>query len=205
MIVGTLFNSFSTFMFWVMEPSEYDTLLTALDASFNLIDTTVLPIASVLLVLGIVAALAMAMAMAPTLDVLTLGRDRATALGVAYRRTVTRLLIIVAGLVAAAIRISITALALGQALLQHVLNYAGTTCLSTCTNWATNWSPHTFGEAIVAAAGTQPSAVAGLTSTAGLVLRRQSRSARLNRLGRWRAVAQAPTGQRLVGDGRRRS
>ena len=201
MIVGTLFNSFSTFMFWVMEPSEYDTLLTALDASFNLIDTTVLPIASVLLVLGIVAALAMA----PTLDVLTLGRDRATALGVAYRRTVTRLLIIVAGLVAAAIRISITALALGQALLQHVLNYAGTTCLSTCTNWATNWSPHTFGEAIVAAAGTQPSAVAGLTSTAGLVLRRQSRSARLNRLGRWRAVAQAPTGQRLVGDGRRRS
>ena len=96
MIAGTRFNSFSTFMFWVMEPSEYDTLLTTLDASFNLTDTTVLPIASVLLVLGIVAALAMA----PTLDVLTLGRNRATVLDVAYRRSVTRPLIIMAGLVA---------------------------------------------------------------------------------------------------------
>ncbi|MEM8618495.1 MAG: iron chelate uptake ABC transporter family permease subunit [Actinomycetota bacterium] len=155
-IAGTLFNSFSTFMFRVMEPSEYDTLLTTLYASFNLIDTTVLRIATALLVLGIVAAVMMA----PTLDVLTLGRDRATALGVDYRRTATKLLIIVAGLVAvstalvgpvlflgllvanlayqltrtqrhsitlpAAILISITALALGQALLQHVFNYAGT-------------------------------------------------------------------------------
>ncbi len=152
-IASTLFGSLSSFMFRVMDPNEFDLLMTVLFASFNVIDTTVLKIATVLLLAGIAAALWML----PTLDVLTLGRERAITLGVDYQRVVTRLLVIVACLVAvstalvgpilflgllvanlayqltrtqrhaftipAAILISITALVLGQALLQHVLEY----------------------------------------------------------------------------------
>ena len=155
-IAGTLFGSVTSFMFRVMDPNEFDTLMTVLFATFNDIDTAVLGIASVLLAGGIVAAYRMR----PVLDVLTLGRERAITLGVAYRSTVTRLLMIVACLVAvstalvgpvtflgllvanlayrltrthrhavtfpAAAMISITALVLGQAALQHLLDYSGT-------------------------------------------------------------------------------
>ena len=155
-IASTLFGSLTSFMFRVMDPNEFDTLMTVLFASFNVIDTTVLGIASCLLVVGIVAAVRMV----PTLDVLTLGRETAIALGVDHRTTVTRLLIVVAGLVAvstalvgpivflgllvanlayqvtrsrrhavtmpAAALIAVTALVLGQAVLQHVLHFNAT-------------------------------------------------------------------------------
>lgn len=155
-IGSTLFGSITSFLFRVMDPNEYDSLMTTLFASFNVIDTTVLTIALVPLVAGIVAAFVMI----PTLDVLTLGRERAVTLGVDYQPTVTRLLLVVATLVAvstalvgpivflgllvanlafhltgtqrhavtlpAAALVSITALVAGQAVLQHVLRFNGT-------------------------------------------------------------------------------
>ncbi|MFW2512407.1 iron chelate uptake ABC transporter family permease subunit [Demequina sp. SO4-13] len=155
-VAGTFFSSLSSFMFRVMDPNEFDTLMDQLFASFNAIDTTLLGMATALLGAGIVAAYALA----PRLDVLTLGRERAIALGLEYQRTVTALLIIVAGLVAvstalvgpitflgllvanlayqltrthrhlvtltAAALIAMVALVLGQAILQHVLHFGGT-------------------------------------------------------------------------------
>lgn len=155
-IASTLFGSLTSFMFRVMDPNEFDSLMTVLFASFNVIDTSALRVATILLVLGIGAAVRMV----PTLDVLTLGRNTAIGLGVDYRPTVTRLLIIVAGLVAvstalvgpivflgllvanlayqltrtqrhavtlpAASLIAVTALVLGQAVLQHVLHFNAT-------------------------------------------------------------------------------
>ena len=155
-IASTLFGSLTSFMFRVMDPNEFDTLMTVLFASFNVIDTTALRVAAVLLVIGIITAIRMV----PTLDVLTLGRDAAIGLGVEYRATVTRLLIVVAGLVAvstalvgpivflgllvanlayqltrsqrhavtlpAAALIAVSALVLGQAVLQHVLHFNAT-------------------------------------------------------------------------------
>ncbi len=155
-IGGTLFGSVTSFMFRVMNPNEFDVLMTVLFASFSSIDTAVLGIASVLLVGGTIAAYRMI----SVLDVLTLGRDRAITLGVDYRRVVTVLLVIVAGLVAVstalvgpitflgllaanlayrltsthrhtvnfpvAALLAVTMLILGQAALQHILGYAGT-------------------------------------------------------------------------------
>ncbi|WP_202965660.1 iron chelate uptake ABC transporter family permease subunit [Demequina aestuarii] len=155
-VAGTLFSSLSSFMFRVMDPNEFDTLMDQLFASFNAIDTTLLGIAAVLLGAGIIATYVLA----PRLDVLTLGRERAIALGLEHQRTVTVLLVIVAGLVAvstalvgpitflgllvanlgyqltrshrhvvtltAAALIAVVALVLGQAILQHVLHFAGT-------------------------------------------------------------------------------
>ncbi len=155
-IAGTLFGSITSFMVRVMDPNEFETLMSDLFASFNNIDTQVLGIASAMLLVGTVAAVRMI----PALDVLTLGRERAITLGIDYRPLVTRLLIIVAVLVAvstamvgpitflgllvanlayrllgtqrhavtfpAAAIIAVTALVLGQAAVQHVLSYSGT-------------------------------------------------------------------------------
>lgn len=155
-IAGAFFSSLTSFMFRVMDPNEFDSLMGQLFASFNAIDTRLLGIAAVLLVAGIVAAYALA----PRLDVLTLGRERAIALGLSYDRTVTVLLLIVAGLVSvstalvgpitflgllvanlayqltrthkhvvnltAAGLLAVVALLIGQALLVHVLHFNGT-------------------------------------------------------------------------------
>ena len=155
-VAATLFGSVTSFMFRVMSPNEFDSLMSVLFASFNAVDTTVLGIATVLLVAGVLAA---TREMA-TLDVLTLGRARAISLGVDYQPAVTRLLVIVACLVAvstslvgpitflgllaanlayqltrthrhvvtfaAAALVSVIALVLGQALLQHVLRFSAT-------------------------------------------------------------------------------
>ncbi len=155
-IAATLFGSVTSFMVRVMDPNEFETLMSDLFASFNNIDTQVLGIASGLLLVGTLAA----MRMIPELDVLTLGRERAITLGIDYRPLVTRLLIVVAILVAVstamvgpitflgllvanlayrllgtqrhtwtfptAAIISVTALVLGQTALQHLLSYSGT-------------------------------------------------------------------------------
>ena len=94
-IAGTFFGSLTSFMVRVMDPNEFDTLMDQLFASFNAIDTTLLGISAVALGAGIIAAYRMA----PQLDVLTLGRERAITLGLDYDRTVAVLLAIVAGLV----------------------------------------------------------------------------------------------------------
>ncbi len=97
-IAATLFSSVQSFMVRVMDPNEYDSLLDQLLPSFGDLDTDVLTLAAALMVAGV----ALAFRAAPTLDVLALGRERAIALGVDYRRAVTRLLMLVALLVAVA-------------------------------------------------------------------------------------------------------
>ena len=155
-IAATLFSSIQGFMVRIMDPNEFDSLLTRLIPSFGRLDTSVLAVAVVLLAVGIVIAYRHASA----LDVLALGRERAIALGVDYQRTVTVLLMTVALLVAvstalvgpvtflgllvanvayqvtntwrhrinlvAAALVAMAALILGQALLQHVLHFNAT-------------------------------------------------------------------------------
>jgi len=155
-IAGAFFSSLTSFMFRVMDPNEFDTLMGQLFASFNAIDTRLLGISAVLLGAGIAAAYVLA----PRLDVLTLGRERAITLGLNYDRTVTILLVIVAGLVSvstalvgpitflgllvanlayqltrthrhvinltAAGLLAVIALLAGQGILVHVLHFNGT-------------------------------------------------------------------------------
>ncbi|WP_062379377.1 iron chelate uptake ABC transporter family permease subunit [Demequina pelophila] len=96
-IGGTLFGSLTSFLLRTMDPNQYDALMSDLFASFTAVDLRLLATAAALLALCGGAA----WWLAPRLDVLTLGRERAIGLGVDYRRTVTLAMGIVALLVAA--------------------------------------------------------------------------------------------------------
>lgn len=90
-VVATLFTSISNSITRVMDPNEYDNLLSSLVAGFDHINTDLL-IMSVLLIIFTVVVFYKDMKI---LDVLTLGKDQAINLGVDYERSVTRLLIAV--------------------------------------------------------------------------------------------------------------
>ena len=93
LLVGTVLTSFfgsiQTTLTRVMDPNEYDTLLTSLVASFSNINSEIL-LFSALLLAGITFALRKELAL---LDVLTPGKDKAINLGVDYDRCVRRLLL----------------------------------------------------------------------------------------------------------------
>ena len=93
LLVGTVLTSFfgsiQTTLTRVMDPNEYDTLLTSLVASFSNINSEIL-LFSTLLLAGITFALRKELAL---LDVLTLGKDQAINLGVDYDRCIRRLLL----------------------------------------------------------------------------------------------------------------
>lgn len=93
LLVGTVLTSFfgsiQTTLTRVMDPNEYDSLLTTLVASFNNINTEII-LFSVSLLGCIVFALRKELAL---LDVLTLGKDQAINLGVDYDRCIRRLLL----------------------------------------------------------------------------------------------------------------
>ena len=93
LLVGTVLTSFfgsiQTTLTRVMDPNEYDTLLTSLVASFSNINSEIL-LFSALLLAGITFALRKELAL---LDVLTLGKDQAINLGVDYDRCIRRLLL----------------------------------------------------------------------------------------------------------------
>ena len=93
LLVGTVLTSFfgsiQTTLTRVMDPNEYDTLLTSLVASFSNINLEIL-LFSALLLAGITFALRKELAL---LDVLTLGKDQAINLGVDYDRCIRRLLL----------------------------------------------------------------------------------------------------------------
>ena len=93
LLVGTVLTSFfgsiQTTLTRVMDPNEYDTLLTSLVASFSNINSEIL-LFSALLLAGIAFALRKELAL---LDVLTLGKDKAINLRVDYDRCVRRLLL----------------------------------------------------------------------------------------------------------------
>ncbi|WP_062352414.1 iron chelate uptake ABC transporter family permease subunit [Bacillus kwashiorkori] len=97
-IIGTFFESFSTFMQVLIDPNEFQIVQDRMFASFNNINTDVLVLAVILLVL---VSLYFFRYM-KYLDVLSLGRDTAINLGVDFDYVVKRLLIVVAILISIA-------------------------------------------------------------------------------------------------------
>ena len=91
-VLSSLFGSIQSSMIRMMDPNEYDTLLTTLVADFNNVKTEVVVLSSVLLA---VLALALRKDLG-LLDVIALGKSQAVNLGVDYDRTVRRLLLGVA-------------------------------------------------------------------------------------------------------------
>lgn len=93
LLVGTVLTSFfgsiQTTLTRVMDPNEYDALLTTLVASFSNINTEIVLFAVVLLA-GVTFAIRKELAL---LDVLTLGKAQAINLGVDYDKCIRRLLL----------------------------------------------------------------------------------------------------------------
>lgn len=93
LLIGTVltsfFSSIQSTMTRIMDPNEYDTLLSTLVASFSNVNAEIILFALILLV-AIVFVLRKELAL---LDVLTLGKDQAINLGVDYNRCIRRLLL----------------------------------------------------------------------------------------------------------------
>ena len=94
-MAGILFHSTAGLMQRLIDPNDFIVLQDRLFASFNTIETDLLGIAAVL-----IGGASLALwRMTATLDVLSLGRDRAISLGIAHRRAVMLVLATVAVLV----------------------------------------------------------------------------------------------------------
>lgn len=93
LLIGTVltsfFSSMQTSMTRIMDPNEYDTLLTTLVASFNNINTEII-ITSIIMMALVIFTLRKDLAL---LDVITLGKEQAINLGVDYDRTIKKLLL----------------------------------------------------------------------------------------------------------------
>ena len=88
-VLSSFFGSIQSTMIRVMDPNEYDTLLTTLVADFNNVNVEVIAFSLLILTaLGIFLRKDILL-----LDVITLGKDQAINLGVDYDRTVRRLLL----------------------------------------------------------------------------------------------------------------
>ena len=88
-VLSSFFGSIQSTMIRVMDPNEYDTLLTTLVADFNNVNAEVIAFSLVLIVLLVI----FLWNDLKLLDVITLGKDQAINLGVDYDRTVRRLLL----------------------------------------------------------------------------------------------------------------
>lgn len=93
LLIGTVltsfFSSIQTTLTRVMDPNEYDTLLSTLVASFSNINTEII-IFSVIILAVLIFVLRKDLAL---LDVLTLGKDQAINLGVDYDKSIRHLLL----------------------------------------------------------------------------------------------------------------
>ncbi len=93
LLIGTVltsfFSSIQTTLTRIMDPNEYDTLLSTLVASFSNINTRIIVLSVVILAI-LMFVLRKDLAL---LDVLTLGKDQATNLGVDYDGSIRRLLL----------------------------------------------------------------------------------------------------------------
>jgi len=98
MIMGTFFSSFTSFMQVLIDPNEFMVAQDKMFASINNVNTNLIYISIVLIVLVVLYFLRYF----KYLDVLALGRDHATNLGVPYHFVVKRLLIVVAILISIA-------------------------------------------------------------------------------------------------------
>ena len=95
LLVGTVltsfFSSIQSTLTRVMDPNEYDTLLTSLVASFSNINSEIIIFSVIILALiGVIFRKEL-----PLLDVITLGKEQAINLGVDYDRCIRRLLLAV--------------------------------------------------------------------------------------------------------------
>ena len=95
LLVGTVltsfFSSIQSTLKRVMDPNEYDTLLTSLVASFSNINSEIIIFSVIILALiGVIFRKELAL-----LDVITLGKEQAINLGVDYDRCIRRLLLAV--------------------------------------------------------------------------------------------------------------
>lgn len=88
-VLSSFFGSIQSTLVRVMDPNEYDSLLTSLVADFNNVNSEIIVFALILLA-ALVIFLRKDLAL---LDVITLGKDQAINLGVDYDRTVRRLLL----------------------------------------------------------------------------------------------------------------
>lgn len=88
-IMTTFFSSIQSTLTRIMDPNEYDTLLSSLVASFSNINTSII-LFSALLLATIIFVLRKELAL---LDVITLGKDQAINLGVDYDKTIRTLLL----------------------------------------------------------------------------------------------------------------
>lgn len=88
-VLTSLFSSIQTTLTRIMDPNEYETLLSTLVASFSNINTEII-LFSILVLAIVVFALRKELGM---LNVLTLGKDQAVNLGVDYDRCIRRLLL----------------------------------------------------------------------------------------------------------------
>lgn len=88
-VLTSLFGSIQSTLTRIMDPNEYDTLLTTLVASFSNINTEII-ILSVIVLAVLIFALRKELRL---LDVLTLGKAQAINLGVDYDKCIRRLLL----------------------------------------------------------------------------------------------------------------
>ncbi|SES67247.1 iron complex transport system permease protein [Salinibacillus kushneri] len=95
LVIGTLFESLSTFMQVLLDPNEFLVVQDRMFASFNNVNEDVLILAGI----GLVVMTLYGMKFLRYLDVLSLGRDQAINLGVNYDYVIKRLLIVIAVLV----------------------------------------------------------------------------------------------------------
>lgn len=88
-VMATFFSSLQNSMVRIMDPNEYDVLLSSLVASFNNVNADILVIAIIItIVLSLIYYKDLAL-----LDVLSLGKENAINLGVDYDKTIKRLLL----------------------------------------------------------------------------------------------------------------
>lgn len=90
-VVGTLFESFTTFLQVLTDPTEFLTVQDKSQASFNNINTKVLWLSTIIVILTTWYSVRYF----KVLDVMALGRDHAINLGVSYDKTVKKLLVVV--------------------------------------------------------------------------------------------------------------
>jgi len=94
-IFGVLFRSIANFLQRLIDPNAFVVLQDSMFASFNTFDRDLLGIAAIVIIVSSLLGLRLL----STLDVLALGRETAINLGVAHRRVVTLILMLVAVLV----------------------------------------------------------------------------------------------------------
>ena len=88
-VLSSFFSSIQTTLTRIMDPNEYDTLLTTLVASFSNVNSEII-LLSILLLYAVIFVLRKDLML---LDVLTLGKEQAINLGVDYDRSIRRLLL----------------------------------------------------------------------------------------------------------------